>query len=608
VDTLVRRSAGDVWVTFAFNEGEPIVVDSLVVEGVEPMLDAAALRRDLPLRVGDPFDRFRFVAAADTIEMALRDAGHPWARVLRSFQDTLIAPGTRRARLLFEAIPGPAARVGAVEVTGLQAVDTAIVRRLVRPAVGEPFSQRALYASQRELYQLETFRFASVTLLDTVPPELTDGDSILSVRIGVSVTEGALRRIRLGAGYATLDCFRVQAGWTARNFLGGARTFDLGLRLSKIGVGEPFAFGWQSGLLCGELDGDFTAARTNYSLSAAVRQPWLLGTSLSTLVGLYAEERSEPRAYVRRAVGGGIGLTHRLGPRLPLTLSYDLSYGFTRADAATLCAQFNACVAEDVDLLTDPRRTGLIGLRLTYDGTDNLLNPSTGARHVLGIVHSSPAVASDSLIQFNRALGEVAFYYPVGQSAVFSWRLQAGLLFAKEFVVADSTVQFVPSDQRFYAGGANSVRGYSQNELGPVVYVQQIGVAQGDTTFGGTRVAPTGGSTLLVGNAELRVRSPVYPERTRLAFFLDAGQVWERGPGAAEAGAIRVTPGAGVRLATPVGPMRLDVAWNPYDRQRGPLYYQTATEIVLASPQFVLRRGSGLLNQLSVHFSVGQAF
>jgi len=609
VDTLVQRTPRDVWVSFEITEGAPVVVDSLVVDGVEPILETRNVVRRLPLEVGAPFDRFRFVATADTIAALLHDAGHPWARVLRSFHDTLLADGDRRARVLFEAIPGPEARVAAIEVTGLDEVDTAIVRRLVRPPIGERFSLRALYESQRELYQLETFRFASVTLLDTVPPELPNGDSIVPVRIGVAVTEGTLRRVRLGAGYATLDCVRVQAGWTARNLLGGARTLDLGMRVSKIGVGEPFKFGWERSLLCSELEGDFTAERANYGLSATIRQPWLFGTSLSTLVGLYAEERSEPRAYVRRAVGGGISLTQRFGPRLPLTLSYDLSYGFTRADAATLCAQFNACTAEDVALLTERRRTGLLGLQLTFDGTDNVLNPSSGARHVFGIVHSSPAVASDSLIDFNRAQGEVAFYYPIGQTGVFSWRLQAGLLFAKEFLVADSVVQFVPSDQRFYAGGANSVRGYSQNELGPVVYVQEIAVAaSGDTTFGATRVAPTGGNTLVVANAELRVKSPIYPERTHIAFFVDAGQVWERGQGTAEATGFRVTPGMGIRLATPVGPMRLDVAWNPYDRQRGPLYYQTASEIVLTRPDFQLPRGSGLFDQLTMHFSIGQAF
>jgi len=609
VDTLVRRTAGDVWVTFEITEGAPVVVDSLAVEGLEPIVNTSNVVRRLPLKVGDPFDRFRFVATADTIAAMLHDAGHPWARVLRSFQDTLLASGTRRARVHFEAIPGPEALVSAIEVTGLDEVDTSIVRRLVRPAVGERFSRRALYESQRELYQLETFRFASVTLLDTLPPDPLESDSIVPVRIGVAVTEGALRRVRLGAGYATLDCFRVQAGWTARNLLGGARTLDLGMRLSKIGVGEPFDFGWERSLLCGELQDDFTADTANYSLTATLRQPWLFGTSLSTLLGLYAEERSEPRAYVRRAVGGGISLTQRFGPRLPLTLSYDLSYGFTRADAATLCAQFNACTVEDVNLLTEPRRTGLLGLRLTFDGTDNVLNPSTGARHVLGVVHSSRAVGSDSLIDFNRALGEVAFYSPVGQTGVFSWRLQAGLLFAKEFRLADSVVQFVPSDQRFYAGGANSVRGYSQNELGPVVYVQEIGVdVNGDTTVLNTRVAPTGGNTVVVGNAELRLRSPIYPERARIALFVDAGQVWERGPGTAEATGFRITPGVGVRLATPVGPMRLDLAWNPYDRQRGPLYYQTATEIVLARPDFQLPRGSGVLDRLTMHFSIGQAF
>ena len=87
-------------------------------------------------------------------------------------------------------------------------------------------------------------------------------------------------------------------------------------------------------------------------------------------------------------------------------------------------------------------------------------------------------------------------------------------------------------------------------------------------------VAATGGNTLAVGNVEVRVPSPVFSSRLRLAAFVDAGGVWQRGAENSTP-VIRVTPGVGIRLGTPLGPARLDVAYNPYKLQAGTLFQVT---------------------------------
>src|SRR5207253_11280461 len=80
--------------------------------------------------------------------------------------------------------------------------------------------------------------------------------------------------------------------------------------------------------------------------------------------------------------------------------------------------------------------------------------------------------------------------------------------------------------QGLYGGGPNSVRGYARNELGPRVYVT-------DDTTGGVyqhvTASPIGGNSIVVMNAEVRLPTPLFPDRMRLALFVDAGQVWERG-------------------------------------------------------------------------------
>ena len=85
-------------------------------------------------------------------------------------------------------------------------------------------------------------------------------------------------------------------------------------------------------------------------------------------------------------------------------------------------------------------------------------------------------------------------------------------------------------------------------------------------------VAATGGNTLAVGNVELRVPSPrVQLPAAAARRSSTPAAVWQRGSGERRP-VIRVTPGVGIRLATPLGPARLDVAYNPYKLQSGTLF------------------------------------
>jgi outer membrane protein assembly factor BamA len=118
------------------------------------------------------------------------------------------------------------------------------------------------------------------------------------------------------------------------------------------------------------------------------------------------------------------------------------------------------------------------------------------------------------------------------------------------------------------------------------------------------QVSATGGNTLAIGNIELRVPSPVFGSRLRLAAFVDVGGAWQRGD---RDPVIRVTPGAGIRLNTPLGPARLDIAYNPYRLQAGPLFQFDTTGALAPVPgqeRYVLDRDG----KFTFHFAVGQPF
>lgn len=616
VDTSVRRTPRDVYITFRIFEGAPVRVRQLALEGVSGIVDERPLRRALPLKVGDPFNRFLMQASADTMAAWLRNRGFPYAQVLRNFD---AEAAELAADVRFEAVPGPYMRIGRVVVEGLQRVDTATVLHALSVHTGAQYGEGLLYQSQRDLYGAGMFRAASVSLRDSVPP--ADGDSTVDVL--VRVTEGSRQRVGLGAGYGTLDCFRAQGGWSSYGFLGDARVLDLSARLSKIGVGAPLNLGFKhtQQSLCFPLYGDSTSDTLNYNVALTLLQPTFLSPRHSASIGVFAERRSEVRTYTRIQVGANVGVTLNARRRVPLTFIYGLSRGRTDANDAAFCSVFNVCDDSTLRYLRNPHRFASLTLTAGLRTEDFLLDPSRGGRVGITLLHSSRLLGSDTLYEFNRGELEVARYMPFGRRGVFAWRVRAGALVPAGVTAAGQRVQFVPPEQRFYAGGPNSVRGYPANELGPVVYVITdttcadaahcaYSVVGGDTVYNNATVSPIGGNAILLANAELRVPAPVFPDRLRVAFFVDVGQVYQQQGDLFSLRALRVTPGVGVRVTTPLGPIRVDVAYNGYDRESGrlKLLNRSAGTLTDYRLNYQPRRSGSLLNRLTLQFAIGQVF
>jgi outer membrane protein assembly factor BamA len=607
VDTLVRRTAHDAFVTFRIYEGEPVRVRRLEVEGAAGIVDPEALRRALPLQLGDPFNRLLFQASADTAAAWLRNRGYPYAQVLRNFDSDV---GALAADVRFEAVPGPLVRVGRILVEGVRRVDTATVLHTLSVRPGERYSEDRLYRSQRDLYGTGIFRSATVTLLDTVPPP--EGDS--TVRVLVQVLEGARHRIRFGAGYGTLDCFRAQGGWSAFGFLGNARVLDLSARVSKIGVGAPLDAGLKQSV-CRPLAQDTTSDTLNYGVALSLLQPTFLSPDHSASIGVFGERRSEVRTYTRAQIGANLGVTFNARRRVPVGVAYGYSVGRTVATDANFCSVFSVCDSSTLQYLRNPQRFASLTVTAALRTEDFVLDPTRGGHVGVTLLHSSRLLGSDSLYEFNRGEFEVARFMPFGRRGVFAWRIRSGALVPSRFTFRGDTTQFVPPDQRFYAGGPNSVRGYRANELGPRVYVinardTSYRIVNGDTVYNAVSTASTGGNSIFLANAEVRVPAPLWPDRLRVAAFADVGQVYQRQNEIFTFRAMRVTPGVGVRVTTPLGPVRADVAYNGYDPEPGKLKLQNDSTGTLRDyrPRYQRKRPSSFLRRLVVQFAIGQVF
>jgi len=608
IDTVVRRTPENVFITFRIREGAPTRVTSLAVGGLDslPAERRRKLLLDLPLHTGDPFNRFLMQATADTITRRLRDTGYPSARIFSSFETNREA---RVASVMFDAEPGARAEIGEVRVVGTQRVEPGMVGKLLVSRPGRRYSQDELFQSQRNLYQSDLFRYATVNI-DSAAFE--PGAS--RVPLVVQVNESRRRRVRGGIGYGTDDCFRGSAGWTSRNFLGGGgRILDLTGRLSKVGVGRPFDLGFAQNICHSSQDDSVGSAKVNFSLGASIRRPAFLSPNNTISTSVFAERRSEFKVFLRQEAGTAVTLRRETPRRrIPLSLTYTLSYGRTEATAVSFCAAFNACTPDVVEVLRQNRVLATLSANGSIPRVNNPIDPSRGYLGSLELTVSSRYLGSSSFQQFVRVVSDYSRYHPVTRDAVLSWRVRGGAIFAPTVDVITQSGNFIPPEQRFYAGGPNDVRGFDRNELGPVVYVVSAseaaaaGAAQRSIDPDSVQVAATGGNTLAVGNVELRLPSPIFSSRLRLAAFVDAGGVWQRGSESSTP-VIRVTPGFGLRLTTPLGPARLDIAYNPYKLQAGPLFQFDSTGALTPVPgqeSFVKERG----RNYSVHFAVGQAF
>jgi outer membrane protein assembly factor BamA len=509
----------------------------------------------------------------------------------------------------FDVDAGQSAVFGAARVVGAKQIAPGLVRALLVARPGRSYSQDELFQSQRNLYSSDLFRYATVNI-DSAAYQVGED----SVPLVVQVNESRPRRIRAGIGYGTEDCFRSSAGWTSRNFLGSnGRILDLTGTLARVGVGDPTDWGLANSICSGSKEDSIGSRLVNYSLSAAIRRPAFLSSNNTLQVSVFTERRSEFKVYLRRETGTTVTL-RRESPRrrIPLSLAYTLSYGRTEATEASFCASFNACTPDVVSLLRQNRVLATLTGTATLPSTNNPIDPSRGSVKSLEITESSRFLGSAEEQQFTRLVGDAAWYRPVSRDVVLSWHVRGGIIFSPRVNVASQSGSFIPPEQRFYAGGPNDVRGFERNELGPVVYVVSKREAddptgpEGQINSDSVQVAATGGNTLAIGNVELRLPSPVFSSRLRLAAFVDVGGAWQRNEELSSP-VIRVTPGVGLRLGTPLGPARFDVAYNPYKLQSGPFFQFDPTGAltpVPGQPSYTLDRKG----RVTFHVAVGQPF
>ena len=594
VDTAVTASGNGVAVKFQIVEGLPTILESFIVRGLDSVAHRAAVTRDLPVRSGDRFDRVALDAARDTVARRLRNSGYPRAQVTNSFD---VDESRRVAFDTLSVDTGPFTKIGRVNLAVVpfeskgQQIPDAVVRRVIGLDSGKVYREDDIINAQRTLYRTEAYQHV------TLVPDTAMAVNASTIGINALLVENTTRSARLGAGYGTLDCFRLTGELSNYNFLNSARRLDLTSRVSKIGIGEPLGGARQ---LCPQARRDPFSAKLNYYAGATLRQPVFFGLRAIPTITVFSERISEYNAYLRTtAIGGIASLEWRRFARTPVSFAYSMDLGRTEAQPALFCAVFNLCDREDRRRVQQTQRLAVLSAVVSRDNSNSFISPTRGSQWRAELRHASSFILSDTALQFNKLLAERSQYWGSAGGSVLAFRLRGGAVFGRTL---GATTGFIPPQERLYAGGPTSVRGFSQNELGSAIYIAQsyrvvLPAESGlpDTLFRASdtarirRAVPLGGNSMVVANLELRLRSPVYPELLQWTLFTDAGDVYNRGRfGSFQNFSIKVTPGIQLTAFSPVGPIRVVVGYNPYNRPRGPLYYEVprdqTTEGLLAEP------------------------
>ncbi|HLM67410.1 MAG TPA: BamA/TamA family outer membrane protein [Longimicrobium sp.] len=609
---VVDEAEDGVDVRFRIEPGDLTTLTALEVVGAEAVLDSAQVRRGLPLQAGEPFRRIDFLASVDTVRNRLLERGHAYAQVLRNYEIDTIADV---ARVRLEAAPGPVVTVDSIRFLGNYRLDPETLRRQLVIRKGGRLRATDLTRSQRNLFELELVEFASVEVaperMQLTPDSLELLEDSIGSTVVVRIIEAPRYAAELAPAYGSRDCVRAEATHTDRNFLGGARRLEVTGLVAKVGVGSPVDGLERS--LCPAFNPDdrltpedsLIADQLNWRLAGNFLQPRLFGTQTSVVLGAFTERISELDLYVRDATGAEAGVVRQVLPQTLASLTFDVQRGRTRASDYFFCIAFEVCSPGDIALLERSRWSNALTLGLTQNRVRLDPFPTGGHQFRTGVDYASSLLGSED--EYLRVSADGILHRELREDMVLSLRLAGGTFLTG---LLNTGSGYIPPERRFYGGGPTHVRGFRFNELGPTVYIARPR-RTGDGGFDVDTVrSSTGGTRSVLASAELTSRLPFGPPSLRGAVFVDAGQVWESRDSLAARPGLRITPGVGARFATPVGPIRLDVAYNPYNPEPGPLYGINERGELVPMPLVTRYRpdeSRGILRRLVVQLSLGNA-
>jgi outer membrane protein insertion porin family len=416
ITPCIDRRDSQVDVTLKVNEGPPIMVTRIEVHGAEviPFFEREDIKEKSELYPGARYTDDRYENLKRSYNSYLQNHGFFHARVTGK---VYLDDKANTARIVINIDPGPLCYFGKITVKGAEDTPEFLILHKLTFKEGELFSLAKTYDSQKNLYDTDLFKSASIIPKD-VPRSQT------SIPITVRVLEKKRRSLKVGLGYGDEELLRARLGLRIRNVGGGGRLLDIDTKYSAI-------------------DSKATATFTNPQIFKSRLDFVASGGWVNRVLPTFTDQ-----SYFTYA---------RLEKDLPWKFRAYLGHAFEYAQP------FDVPISTLVLLEnTEPGksyRSSMVIYGLNQDTTVNPSDPTGGGKIIISGEFAPNFLGSN--LEFYRTVMEVRRYQTIVKDVVFSGRLKFGLI-----QPIQETSQ-IPIQRRFFSGGYNSVRGYRLFYLGP---------------------------------------------------------------------------------------------------------------------------------------------
>lgn len=567
IQPSVADKDSKLYVAFHIKEGQRTIVHALKVTGLKTQKLATLAPNGLELRAAQPFSPAAAARDRNHIVASYLNLGYP--QVTLQAAASPLPNNPLEVDVTYAIHEGPQVSTQEVLVLGEHHTKPAFIKKNTNIKSGAPLSQFAMLQAESTLYGLGIFDWASVSPARPAPslgqssaPTATpdppdtarqsqagdqDGDQ-QSTDVLVKVHEAKRNSLTYGFG-----------------FLVTPRTGQISTGIVQLpglpAIGLPASFKpIQKSLISPE--GSVTYSRLNMRgrnetasvstvlsrldqrLTFTYTDPQFRNSIWSSLVSFSAERTTQNPLFSARL--GEASLQFSLPLNSSQTERVQFRYSFERTSLNNLLIQ-GFVSREDQSILTSTLTASFI-----HDTRDDPLDAHRGAFQTVTIGLTPTMLGSSD--SFARFFSQASFYHQVKPWLIWANRVEAG-------VVGAFAGSHVPLSERFFTGGADSLRGFPINGAGPQTTGVLCTIANNPSSCTDKVLLPTGGPQLFILNSEGRFPIPLMKNLGGVIFY-DGGNIFDHIGFGRFFSQYSNTLGLGFRYKTPVGPVRVDIGRN----------------------------------------------
>ena len=540
IESKVEDFDPEVDVTFEIKEGVQDHVATLQIVGNKTQSLAVLARKHAPhLQPGQVFSPKLLEADRNRLLAAYLDLGYLNAAIRSAATPAQNDP--HKINVTYTVEEGPEANVTGVVVLGEKHTKPQFIEEVASGIkTGRPLSEGEFLQAESDLYGLGVFDWASIKPLRPIVDQ--NQEEVL-----IKVHESPLNSMDIGGGLEIIP----RSGNLPVNTVAvpGLPPVSIGNKFTvsqKSYVGPRFSFDFARHNLRGRAETatiGTVLSRLDQRGFFTYSDPHFHGTSWSSLLSISGERSTENPIFTAELGRASFQVEKALNTKH--TKRFVVRYSFQRTDLYNI-------LIPGIVLPADQRvRLSTFDGEYIRDTRDKPLDAHHGVFQTFdfGITSKTLGASAD----FVRFLGQTAFYMPVKPWLVWATNFRMGL--AAPFSGSD-----VPLSERFFSGGADSLRGFPINGAGP----QRPVPVCTDPTNPATCVlisVPVGGNMLFIVNSEARFPLPIKKSLGGVVFY-DGGNVYSNISFRQFTQDFTHSVGVGVRYQTPVGPVRFDVGYR----------------------------------------------